>query len=166
MTFMPHKIPGKLAGHALSAGRPGPLGATFNGEGVNFAVFSANATRVELCLFTEDGGTEVARIALTERDGDVWHIYIAGLGPGTHYGFRAHGRYAPDEGHRFNPHKLLIDPYAKQLKGKLDWSDVLYGYQTGSDRADLSFDSRDSAPFVPKSVVCDPSFNWAGALTR
>ncbi len=162
MNFAPHKVPRTLDGHALSAGRPGPLGATFDGEGVNFAVFSAHATMVELCIFTADGASEIARIPLNERDGDVWHIYVAGLGPGTPYGYRVHGPYRPEEGHRFNPHKLLIDPYAKQLNGRLTWSDALMGYQVGSARADLSFDSVDTAHLVPKAVVVDPSFNWAG----
>nr|MDJ0826013.1 hypothetical protein [Rhodobacter sp.] len=91
-------IPGKLKGHALSAGRPYPLGATFDGEGVNFALFSAHAERVELCLFSDDGRQERARIALKERDGDIWHVHVAGLGPGTHYGYRVHGPYAPQDG--------------------------------------------------------------------
>jgi len=160
MSFAAPHIPARLAGHALSAGRPDPLGATFDGEGVNFAVFSAHATRVELCLFTDDGTTEVARIALMERDGDVWHVYVAGLGPGTVYGFRVHGPYAPHEGHRFNPNKLLLDPYAKKLTGRLSWHDALMGYKVGGPRADLGFDTRDSAFAVPKSVVADPSFNW------
>jgi glycogen operon protein len=154
------RIPGKLRGHALSAGRPEPLGATFDGEGVNFAVFSANAEMVELCLFSDDGRKELARIRLHERDGDVWHIYVAGLTPGTRYGYRVHGPYRPEEGHRFNPNKLLVDPYAKKLSGQLKWSDAVMGYRVGSPRADLSFDTRDSAFAVPKSVVVDPSFNW------
>ncbi len=136
------------------------MGATFDGEGVNFAVFSANATLIELCLFTPDGRKEMARIALTERDGDIWHGHVGGLPPGTLYGFRAHGPYAPEQGHRFNPHKLLIDPYARALEGRLRWSDALMGYKIDSPRGDLSFDTRDSAFAVPKSVVIDPSFNW------
>ena len=136
------------------------MGASFDGEGVNFAVFSANAEAIELCLFSEDGRRELARLALIERDGDIWHIHVAGLTPGTRYGFRAHGPYQPEAGHRFNPHKLLIDPYAKQLDGRLKWSDAVMGYKVGSARADLSYDTRDSAFAVPKSVVVDPSFNW------
>ncbi|MDJ0627153.1 MAG: glycogen debranching protein GlgX [Rhodobacter sp.] len=154
------EIPAKLKGHSLGAGRPYPLGATFNGEGVNFAVFSAHADRVELCLFSEDGRQERARIPLKERDGDIWHVYVAGLGPGTQYGYRVHGPYKPQDGHRFNPNKLLIDPYAKQLAGRLNWNDAVMGYRVGDPRADLSFDPADSAPFVPKSVVADPSFDW------
>jgi isoamylase len=136
------------------------MGATFDGEGVNFAVFSANATKIELCLFTPDGRKEMARIALAERDGDIWHGHVGGLPPGTLYGFRAYGSYAPEQGHRFNPHKLLIDPYARALEGRLRWSDALMGYKIDSPRGDLSYDTRDSAFAVPKSVVIDPSFNW------
>ena len=153
-------LPTRLKEHPLSAGRPNPLGATFDGLGTNFAVFSAHAEKVELCLFTEDGRKERARIPLTERDGDTWHIHVGGLMPGTKYGYRVHGPYRPEEGHRFNPNKLLIDPYAKRLHGKLRWSDALMGYRVGSPREDLSFDARDSAFAVPKSVVIDPSFNW------
>ncbi|AWB50306.1 glycogen debranching enzyme GlgX [Gemmobacter aquarius] len=138
------------------------MGATFDGEGVNFAVFSAHAERVELCLFSSDGRKELARIALPERDGDIWHCHIGGLMPGTLYGYRVHGPYAPEQGHRFNPHKLLIDPYARGLEGRLKWSDALMGFKVGSPRGDLSYDTRDSAFAVPKSVVVDPSFNWAG----
>ena len=155
-------LPGRLAGHAVSAGRPWPMGASFDGEGVNFAVFSAHAERVELCLFSADGRKELCRIPLRDRDGDVWHVHVGGLTPGSLYGYRVHGPYAPEGGHRFNPHKLLIDPYARQLSGRLRWSDAMMGYRVGSSRADLSFDARDSAFAVPKSVVVDPSFNWGG----
>ena len=136
------------------------MGATFDGEGVNFALFSANAELIELCLFSEDGRKELARLPVRDRDGDIWHIHVAGLTPGSRYGFRAHGPYHPEAGHRFNPHKLLIDPYAKQLDGRLKWSDAVMGYRVGSGRSDLSYDTRDSAFAVPKSVVVDPSFNW------
>ncbi|WP_126975497.1 glycogen debranching protein GlgX [Frigidibacter oleivorans] len=153
-------IPAKLPHHGLSAGRPDPLGATWDGEGTNFAVFSADATLIELCLFSDDGRAELARIPLRERDGDVWHVYVAGLTPGARYGFRAHGPYVPDEGLRFNPNKLLLDPYARRLTGKFRQSDALLGYQARSARADLSFDSRDSAFAVPKCIVTDPSFHW------
>jgi isoamylase len=154
------RLPSRLRDHPLSRGRPDPLGATFDGEGVNFALFSAHAERVDLCLFSDDGRKETARIALTERDGDIWHVHVAGLTPGTKYGYRVHGPYRPEDGHRFNPNKLLIDPYAKQLHGPLRWSDALMGYRVGSSRADLSFDIRDSAFAMPKSVVVDPTFNW------
>lgn len=153
-------IPGSLRGHSLSAGLPFPLGATFTGEGVNFAVFSSHAERVFLCIFSPDGRKERARIELHERDGDVWHIFVAGLTPGTRYGYRVHGPYDPENGHRFNPNKLLIDPYAKKLAGALKWSDALMGYRVGSPRADLSFDQRDSAFAMPKSEVVDPNFSW------
>lgn len=150
----------RQGGHTVSAGRPWPMGATFDGEGVNFAVFSAHAQRVELCLFSQDGRRELCRLELRERDGDIWHIHVGGLPPGTLYGYRVHGPYVPEEGHRFNPNKLLIDPYARQLSGRLKWSDALMGYKVGSPRADMSFDPRDSAFAVPKSVVVDSSFHW------
>jgi isoamylase len=129
------------------------MGAQVTGDGVNFAVFSANADRIELCLFSPDGRKEIARFELRERDGDIWHGTVTGLGPGAVYGYRAHGPYQPERGHRFNPHKLLIDPYARQLEGRLKWSDALMGYKIGSPRGDLSFDARDSAFAVPKAVV-------------
>jgi isoamylase len=149
-----------LAGFSVSPGHPAPMGATPVGDGVNFAVFSAHATGVDLCLFSEDGRREIARLPLTERDGDTWHIHVAGLLPGARYGFRVHGPYRPEEGHRFNPHKLLIDPYARRLDGRLRWSDALMGYKVGSPRQDLSFDTRDSAFAMPKSVVVDPAWSW------
>ncbi|MEM8591136.1 MAG: glycogen debranching protein GlgX [Pseudomonadota bacterium] len=143
----------------LSAGRPYPLGATFDGEGVNFAVFSQHASRVTLCLFDDDG-REALLVDLAERDGHVWHGYFSGMQPGQQYGYRIHGPYAPEEGHRFNPHKLLIDPYAKKLTGHLTWHDSLHGYEVGHKDADLSFDTRDSAPYMPRCVVVDPAFTW------
>jgi isoamylase len=152
--------PVRLGGHAVSAGRPWPMGASFTGDGVNFAVFSAHAEKIELCLFTADGRKETARLPIIERDGDIWHIHVGGLTLGTVYGFRAHGPYAPEQGHRFNPHKLLLDPYARALEGRLKWSDAVMGYKIGSPRGDLSFDTRDSAFAVPKAVVADPSFSW------
>ena len=136
------------------------MGASCDATGVNFAVFSAHAEALELCLFSADGRRETARIPFADRDGDIWHLHVAGMNPGQLYGLRAHGPYAPEEGHRFNPHKLLIDPYARALEGRLRWSDALMGYKIGSSRADLSYDTRDSAFAVPKSVVVDPSFDW------
>ena len=136
---------------SLSSGHPYPMGATVAETGTNFAVFSAHATRVELCLFDADG--EERRIDLPERSGDIWHGHLEGVREGQLYGYRVHGPYAPMEGHRFNPHKLLIDPHAKQLSGRLVWDDALYGYVRGHHDADLSFDTRDSAPFVPRGVV-------------
>lgn len=152
--------PVRLSGHAIGPGRPWPMGASFDGEGVNFAVFSAHAEMIELCLFSPDGRKELARVPFRERDGDIWHMHLGGLTFGTVYGFRAHGPYAPEQGHRFNPHKLLLDPYARALEGRLRWSDALMGYKIGSPRADLSYDTRDSAFAVPKAVVTDPSFAW------
>ncbi len=152
--------PLRMAGHAIGPGRSWPMGASFDGDGVNFAVFSAHATAIELCLFTNDGRREIARIPVRERDGDIWHIHLGGVTPGTIYGYRAHGPYAPEQGHRFNPHKLLLDPYARALDGRLRWSDALMGYRIGSPKGDLSFDTRDSAFAVPKAVVTDTSFTW------
>ncbi|SNR27635.1 glycogen debranching protein GlgX [Puniceibacterium sediminis] len=145
---------------ALAPGHFAPLGATFDGEGVNFAVFSEHATRMTLCLFSGNGKTETHRIDLPERDGDVWHGYVSGVKPGQLYGLRADGPYQPDEGHRFNYNKLLIDPYAKRLTGHPIWHDALMGYTVGHDDADLSFDTRDSAKYMPRCVVEDPSFSW------
>jgi glycogen operon protein len=144
---------------AISAGTQAPLGATYDGEGVNFAVFSQHATRVTLCLFDEQGH-ETLLIDLPERDGHVWHGYFPGMRPGQQYGYRVHGPYAPEQGHRFNPHKLLIDPYAKKLTGHPVWHDALYGYEAGSPDKDLSFSRVDSAPYMPRSVVVDPAFSW------
>lgn len=145
---------------ATTPGRPWPMGASLTGGGINFAVFSAHAERVDLCLFTPDGRKETARLPLKERDGDIWHIHVEGLGAGTVYGFRVHGPYAPERGHRFNPHKLLLDPYARAVEGRFRWSDAVMGYKVGSPRGDLSFDTRDSAFAVPKAVVTDAAFDW------
>ncbi len=145
---------------ALTAGHFASLGATFDGEGVNFAVFSQHASRITLCLFSDDGRTETHRIDLPERDGDVWHGYVPGLKPDQFYGLRADGPYRPQEGHRFNYNKLLIDPYAKRLTGHPEWHDALMGYTVGHEDEDLSFDTRDSARFMPRCVIEDPSFAW------
>ena len=141
-------------------GLPYPLGATWDGLGVNFALFSANATKVELCLFDVEGRNELERIELPEYTDEVWHGYLPDARPGTIYGYRVHGPYEPDAGHRFNPNKLLLDPYAKQLVGDLTWNPALFGYTIGSPDADLSFDKRDSARFMPKCRVIDPAFTW------
>lgn len=143
-----------LGGHAA------PLGATFDGEGVNFAVFSEHAHRITLCLFSPDGRVETHRLDLPERDGDVWHGYVPGLRPGQMYGLRADGPYAPYEGHRFNYNKLLLDPYAKRLTRHLDWHDAVMGYKVGDKEVDLSFDKRDSARYMPRCVVEDVLFAW------
>ncbi len=144
----------------LLPGRPEPLGANWDGLGVNFAVFSANAEHIELCLFDPAGRREIARLPLPECTDEVWHGYLPEARPGQLYGYRAYGPYEPRRGHRFNPHKLLLDPYARQLFGEIRWSDALFGYRVGAGRGDLSFDRRDSAPAMPKSVVVDDSFNW------
>jgi glycogen operon protein len=146
----------------LATGQNYPLGATWDGLGTNFAVFSANAEKVELCLFDRTGRKEVARHTLPECTDEVWHGYLPGARPGLVYGYRAHGPYRPLEGHRFNPHKLLLDPYAKQLTGNLQWQDSLFGYRLHSVRGDQSFDRRDSAAAMPKAIVTDDTFNWGG----
>ena len=145
---------------AVWPGRPYPLGATWDGEGVNFALFSEHAERVELCLFDAAGRREIHRQAVREHTDQVWHCYLPEARPGQLYGYRVHGPYRPEEGHRFNPHKLLLDPYAKSLVGGLRWSDALFGYTIGHRRADLSFDRRDSARGMPKCKVIDPAFTW------
>ncbi|MBI2080846.1 MAG: glycogen debranching protein GlgX [candidate division NC10 bacterium] len=147
-------------------GHPYPLGATWDGAGVNFSLFSENATGVELCLFDGlDGNQEVARIRMTEQTDQVWHAYLPEARPGQLYGFRVHGPYAPQEGHRFNPAKLLLDPYAKAIAGRIRWGDSIFGYTVGHPDADLSRDERDSASGLPKCVVVDPAFSW-GVDTR
>src|SRR6202012_1843916 len=146
----------------IKEGLPFPRGASWDGEGVNFALFSANAAKVELCLFDGRGERELARIELPEHTDQIWHGYIPDIGPETVYGFRVHGPYEPLAGHRFNPNKLLLDPYARAHTGQLVWDPACFGYTIGSPDADLSFDERDSAPFVPKCVVVDPNFDWHG----
>jgi isoamylase len=143
----------------VSEGLPYPLGATWDGLGVNFALFSAHATKVELCLFDQEG-QEVERVVMPEYTDEIWHGYLPDARPGQLYGYRVYGPYEPLAGHRFNPNKLLIDPYAKQIVGELQWHDALFGYTLGHPDADLSFDDRDSAPYVPKSRVIDPAFTW------
>jgi glycogen operon protein len=144
----------------LQPGRPDPLGATSDGLGVNFAVFSANATAIDLCLFDSSGKREIARFPLPECTDEVWHGYLPEAKPGLAYGYRARGPYEPKKGHRFNHNKLLLDPYATRLVGSLKWSDALFGYRVGSSRGDLSQDRRDSAAAMPKAVVWDPIFDW------
>ena len=144
-------------------GRPYPLGATWDGTGVNFALFSEHATGVELCLFNEpDAGVASGRIRLRERTDLVWHGYVPGLAPGQLYGYRVHGPYDPERGFRFNPAKLVIDPYAKALAGQFRWGDEVFGYRAGDPAADLARDDRDSAGSVPKAMVIDPAFDWEG----
>jgi len=145
----------------LLPGVPYPLGATWDGLGINFAVFSAHARRIELCLFDPSGRRELTRLALPEYTDEIWHGYLPEAHPGLVYGYRAHGPYEPQHGHRFNPHKLLLDPYARRTVGALRTSEALYGYRLNSPRADLSFDRRDSAPGMIKAMVTADSFDWA-----
>ena len=141
-------------------GRPYPLGATWDGFGVNFALFSANADKVELCLFDPGGQRESHRIIVSEYTDEVWHVYLPDVRPGQLYGYRVHGPYRPDQGHRFNPHKLLIDPYARALVGTLKWSDAHFGYRVNGPREDMALDRRDSARVTPKCMVIDDAFTW------
>ena len=137
-------------------------GAIWDGKGTNFTLFSANATKVEVCLFDSAGATERERIVLPEYTDQVWHGYLPDVAPGSVYGFRVHGPYAPLEGHRFNPNKLLLDPYARAHIGQMRWAPECFGYTVGAEGDDLTFDERDSAPFVPKCIVVDPDFDWKG----
>jgi isoamylase len=142
-------------------GSPVRLGATWDGEGVNFALFSAHAERVELCLFDSETDTEESgRVALRDRTGDVWHAYLPDIRPGQRYGYRVHGPYDPSRGHRFNPNKLVLDPYARAVDGRICWDDAVFGYRIGDAAEDLSYSDIDSAPRVPKCVVVDTAFSW------
>jgi isoamylase len=141
-------------------GRPYPLGATWDGEGVNFALYSEHAEKVELCLFDNSGKREILRIPLAEQTDMVWHSYLPEVRPGQLYGYRVFGPYAPEEGHRFNHHKLLLDPYGKQIQGYIRWSDSHFGYRVGNKQEDLSFDRRDNAAGMPKNQVIDSAFTW------
>ncbi|GAA4777653.1 glycogen debranching protein GlgX [Olivibacter ginsenosidimutans] len=145
-------------------GVPYPQGATFDGKGINFALFAKHAEGVELCLFdSERSDAKEERIAIKERTHDIWHIYLPDAKPGQHYGYRVYGPYKPEEGYRFNPNKLLIDPYAKAIAGTINWHESIFGYQIGNEEfKDLSFNEQDSAPYVPKSVVIDGIFDWEG----
>jgi isoamylase len=139
-----------------SEARPDVIGAIFDGKGTNFALFSQNATRVELCLFDPEGQSELARLDLPDMQGGIWFGYLPGIGPGQVYGYRVHGPWEPEAGHRFNPAKLLLDPYAREVRGEVTWDPAVFGH-SGDD---LTRDDRDSAPFVPKAVVADPDFDW------
>jgi isoamylase len=149
----------------IREGSPQPRGATWDGNGTNFSVFSANATKVELCIFDGNGERELERIALPEYTNQIWHGYLPDVQPGTPYGYRVHGPYEPAVGHRFNPNKLLLDPYAYANIGELKWDPSLFGYHVESED-DLTFDERDSAPFMPKCTVVDPNFDWTGERGR
>jgi glycogen operon protein len=142
-------------------GEPYPLGATWTGVGVNFAVFSAHATKVELCLFdSADATKELARIALTEQTDQIWHAFLPDVRPNQLYGYRVHGPYEPAQGHRFNPNKVVMDPYAKSVARTIRWADEMFGYTVGAPDADLSFDPRDNAAYAPIAAVVDPAFTW------
>ena len=142
----------------LTAGTSSRLGASWDGRGTNFALFSANAQKVELCLFDSQGRRELERIELPERTEDIWHGYLNDVSPGQLYGYRVHGPYEPEAGHRFNPNKLLLDPYAKLVARQIRWDDSLFGYPIGTD--DLKFCEKDSGPFAPLAAVVDTSFTW------
>jgi isoamylase len=141
-------------------GRPYPLGSTWDGEGVNFALFSEHAEKVDLCLFDDNGRRETFRVPLPEQTDMVWHGYLPEIRPGQLYGYRVFGPYAPEKGYRFNHNKLLLDPYGKQVQGTLNWSDSHFGYRVGHKNEDLSFDRRDDAGGMPKNRVIDPAFTW------
>ncbi len=141
-------------------GRPYPLGSTWDGEGVNFALYSEHAEKVELCLFDISGRRETFRVPLPEQTDMVWHGYLPEIRPGQLYAYRVYGPYAPRQGHRFNPHKLLLDPYGKQIQGAMNWTDSHFGYRIGHKLEDLSFDRRDNAVGMPKNRVVDSAFTW------
>ncbi|KPV50565.1 glycogen debranching protein, partial [Kouleothrix aurantiaca] len=142
-------------------GKPYPLGATWDGQGVNFALFSQHATGVELCLFdSADDENERERILMPEQTDNVWHAYLPEARPGQIYGYRVYGPYDPEAGHRFTPAKLLVDPYAKAITGALRYDDAVYGYTMGNAYEDLTPDTRNSAACMPRSVVVDASFEW------
>lgn len=144
----------------LLPGLPYPLGATSDGLGVNFAVFSGNASKIDVCVFDERGRKEIRRLTLPECTDEVWHGYLPDARPGLVYGFRAYGPYDPLKGHRFNPNNLLLDPYARKLTGSMRWSEALFGYRVQHAKADLSFDRRDTAALMPKAVVTGNTFEW------
>src|SRR5712691_915702 len=142
-------------------GTPAPLGATWDGKGVNFALFSQHATQLDLCLFERvDAAQETHRLPLPAHTDHVWHAYLPDVRPGQLYGYRVSGPYAPAQGHRFNPHKVVLDPYAKAIGREAHWGDALFGYRVGAPDADLSFDPRDNAASAPLAEVLDPAFTW------
>jgi glycogen operon protein len=152
-----------MEGDGIRPGEPYPLGATWDGDGTNFAIFSENAEMIDLELFDSPDAAEASRkVRLPEQTAHIWHVYLPGVLPGQLYGYRAHGKYDPPRGLRFNPYKLLVDPYALAVAGDLKWDDALFGYVLGDPEEDLSFDDRDSAPFMPKCVVVDSAYNWEG----
>jgi glycogen operon protein len=145
----------------MREGVPHPRGATWDGKGTNFSVFSEHATKVEVCFFDESGENEIDRQELPEYTNQIWHGYMPNVRPGARYGLRVYGPYEPENGHRFNPNKLLLDPYACAHIGEIQWNPALFGYQMESGD-DTTFDERDSAPFMPKCIVVDPDFDWHG----
>ena len=145
-------------------GKPYPLGATWDGAGVNFSLFSENATKVELCLFEGANANKETRIPITEQTHQVWHTYLPEVRPGQLYGYRVHGPYEPAKGLRSNPAKLLLDPYSKAIAGSIQWSNALFGYTVGNAKADLSINDQDSAGGMPKCVVIDPAFSWGNDI--
>jgi isoamylase len=152
-----------MEGEIVWPGAPSPLGATFDGEGTNFAVYARHAEALELCLYDpQDPGREMRRIQVRERTGHVWHAYLPGIRPGTLYGYRASGPYEPENGLRFNPAKVLVDPYARAISGETDLSGPIFGYRLDAPEQDLARDDRDSAAAVPKSVVVGNGFDWEG----
>jgi len=158
---MPEATMTELRAATMREGLPHPRGASWDGKGTNFAIFSAHATKVEVCLFDEKGEQELERITLPEYTNQIWHGYLPDLRPRSVYGYRVHGPYEPENGHRFNPNKLLLDPYGVAHIGELKWDPAIFGYNMESGD-DLTFDERDSAPFMPKCVVVDPNFDWRG----
>lgn len=152
-----------VAGFDLSLARPDQLGAVVRDGGTSFALFSNHATQVDLCLYDASGQRETARLPLPEMEGGIWYGFMPGIGAGQLYGYRVHGPYAPEEGHRFNPNKLLLDPYARETLGSVNWDDALFGYVVGQE--DTSFDERNSAPYTPKSVVVDDHYDWQSGLS-
>jgi isoamylase len=157
----PYIIPLEVSIMRVWPGSPYPLGATWDGKGVNFALFSEHAAKVELCLFDAvDAKTEAHRIPLPEYTDQVWHTYLPEVLPGQLYGYRVHGPYEPQQGQRFNPNKGLLDPYAKSIGRDVRWADEVFGYCVGDPEADLSFDERHSAAFAPLGVVIDTAFTW------
>jgi isoamylase len=150
-----------LSVRRVRPGKPYPLGAMWDGRGVNFALYSENATRVELCLFdSPEAERETVRIPLPELTDLIWHVYLPEVTPDQVYGYRVHGPYDPARGHRFNPHKILLDPYAEAIARRVRWDDALFGYHIGDPAGDLSLDGCDSAPYAPLAVVVDPAFSW------
>jgi isoamylase len=164
-TSSPETPPAAAETPRLSARQPGkpfPQGATWDGNGVNFALFSEAAKSVELCLFASQDDAQPLCVPVTEKTAGIWHVYLPGLGPGQLYGYRINGPYEPAQGLRFNPAKLLLDPYAKAIGRPVKWADELFGYTLGDAQADLSRDDRDSTPFAPLGVVIDAQFDWSG----